>query len=308
MLRNASMLMGSSGIPEVGYTASSATCTATYSFGFNGKENDNEVHCAVGTFQDYGMRAYDPRLARFISVDPLASKYPYISPYEFASNHPIKSIDIDGLEVPEEDDYELFERWEELDKEELERSLKNDNEAEPIEPGRLGESWDAISRWSVEQLAKQRVMTQPMVERETKILREVRAEQVRTTPRTWETQNPGPNQTRTTEIEGARFRVNSGHGFDREHRTGDFKNTGLSRDQVEDGIVNDVMSNVPLSSIPNSPSIASPFRPYTGTVTVNGVQVGYTAVNVNGEINIGTYYPMPGQGNTTPQNATLGTP
>jgi RHS repeat-associated protein len=69
-----------------------------YRFGFNGKENDNQVHGAPGTFQDYGMRAYDPRLGRFPSVDPLTSKYPELTPYQFASNSPISGIDLDGLE------------------------------------------------------------------------------------------------------------------------------------------------------------------------------------------------------------------
>ena len=67
-------------------------------YGFNGKENDNEVHGAVGTFQDYGFRMYDTRIARFISVDPLAAKFPMLTPYQFASNNPIRLIDIDGLE------------------------------------------------------------------------------------------------------------------------------------------------------------------------------------------------------------------
>jgi hypothetical protein len=35
-----------------------------YRFGFNGKENDNEVK-GEGNQQDYGMRVYDTRLGRF---------------------------------------------------------------------------------------------------------------------------------------------------------------------------------------------------------------------------------------------------
>jgi len=68
-------------------------------FGFNGKENDNEVYGSTGTFQDYGMRMYDTRVCRFISVDPITKKYPMFSPYQFASNTPIWGIDQDGLEV-----------------------------------------------------------------------------------------------------------------------------------------------------------------------------------------------------------------
>jgi RHS repeat-associated protein len=69
-----------------------------YRFGFNGKENDNEVHGSVGTFQDYGMRAYDTRVGRFFSVDPIGKDYPWYSPYQFAGNKVISCVDLDGLE------------------------------------------------------------------------------------------------------------------------------------------------------------------------------------------------------------------
>jgi RHS repeat-associated protein len=68
-----------------------------YRYGFNGKENDNEVK-GEGNQQDYGMRVYDPRLARFLSVDPIAKEYPELTPYQFASNRCIDGIDLDGLE------------------------------------------------------------------------------------------------------------------------------------------------------------------------------------------------------------------
>ena len=72
--------------------------TANYRFGFNGKENDNEPK-GLGNQQDYGMRIYDPRLGKFLSVDPITEDYPFYSSYQFASNSPILSIDIDGLEA-----------------------------------------------------------------------------------------------------------------------------------------------------------------------------------------------------------------
>jgi RHS repeat-associated protein len=68
-----------------------------YRYGFNGKENDNEVK-GVGDQVDYGMRVYDPRVGRFMSVDPLQKKYPELIPYQYASNNPIALVDIDGLE------------------------------------------------------------------------------------------------------------------------------------------------------------------------------------------------------------------
>ncbi|MDO9184692.1 MAG: RHS repeat-associated core domain-containing protein [Bacteroidia bacterium] len=69
-----------------------------YRYGFNGKENDNEVK-GNGNQQDYGMRIYDPRLGRFLSVDPITKKYPELTPYQFASNSPIWGVDWDGLEL-----------------------------------------------------------------------------------------------------------------------------------------------------------------------------------------------------------------
>ncbi|MCX6263280.1 MAG: hypothetical protein NTZ47_01890, partial [Bacteroidetes bacterium] len=68
-----------------------------YRYGFNGMENDNEVK-GEGNQQDYGMRIYDPRLGKFLSVDLLTRKYPMLSPFQYASNRPIDGIDLDGLE------------------------------------------------------------------------------------------------------------------------------------------------------------------------------------------------------------------
>ncbi len=70
---------------------------SVYRYGFNGKENDNELK-GEGNQQDYGMRIYDPRLGKFLSVDPLTKEYPELTPYQFASNRPIDGIDMDGLE------------------------------------------------------------------------------------------------------------------------------------------------------------------------------------------------------------------
>jgi RHS repeat-associated protein len=71
--------------------------SGSYRYGFNGKENDNDVK-GSGNQQDYGMRVYDPRLGRFLSVDPLVQEYPWYSPYQFSGNSPILFIDRDGEE------------------------------------------------------------------------------------------------------------------------------------------------------------------------------------------------------------------
>ncbi|HWK02986.1 MAG TPA: RHS repeat-associated core domain-containing protein [Puia sp.] len=80
--------------PGRSYTESGV---GSYRYGFNGKENDNEVK-GDGDQVDYGMRVYDPRIGRFLSVDPMKGKYPELTPYQYASNRPIDGIDQDGLE------------------------------------------------------------------------------------------------------------------------------------------------------------------------------------------------------------------
>jgi RHS repeat-associated protein len=69
--------------------------SSSYRYGFNGKENDKDAGEGV---QDYGMRIYDNRLGKFLSVDPLSTSYPFYTPYQFAGNKPIKYIDLDGAE------------------------------------------------------------------------------------------------------------------------------------------------------------------------------------------------------------------
>ena len=73
------------------------TAGNVYRYGFNGKENDNDVK-GEGNQQNYGMRIYDPRIGRFLSVDPLTKSYPHYTPYSFAGNKPIQFIDLDGAE------------------------------------------------------------------------------------------------------------------------------------------------------------------------------------------------------------------
>ncbi len=78
-------------------SGSSSLSNGYYRYGFNGKENDNEVK-GTGNQQDYGMRIYDNRLGRFLSLDPISSDYPFYTPYQFAGNKPIVAVDLDGAE------------------------------------------------------------------------------------------------------------------------------------------------------------------------------------------------------------------
>lgn len=61
---------------------------------FNAKEFDEET----GLYY-YGARYYDPRISLWISVDPLAEKYPALSGFCFVGNNPVTYIDPDGKAI-----------------------------------------------------------------------------------------------------------------------------------------------------------------------------------------------------------------
>ena len=79
------------------YNTTEVPCKGSYRYAFNGKEQDPEWQGRGNTY-DYGFRIYNPRIAKFLSVDPLTKNYPSWSPYPFAMNRPIDGVDLDGLE------------------------------------------------------------------------------------------------------------------------------------------------------------------------------------------------------------------
>lgn len=58
---------------------------------FTGHEFDDEVNYGY-----HGARYYNRDLGRYLSVDPLATKHPDVSPYVYVLNNPIRFIDPDG--------------------------------------------------------------------------------------------------------------------------------------------------------------------------------------------------------------------
>ena len=68
----------------------------TNRYKFNGKELDEETG-----YYYYGARYYNPRFSIWLSVDPLAEKFPNWNPYNYTMQNPINLIDPTGME-PEE--------------------------------------------------------------------------------------------------------------------------------------------------------------------------------------------------------------
>lgn len=79
--------------PKVQTESNDSACLHCCSF--TGKEKDSETG-----FYYFGARYYDPALSGlFISVDPMADKYPSISPYAYCAWNPVKLVDPDGRKI-----------------------------------------------------------------------------------------------------------------------------------------------------------------------------------------------------------------
>jgi RHS repeat-associated protein len=64
-------------------------------YGYNDKEWNNDFGLGLN---DYGARFYDPAMARFTSIDPMAEKFIDINPYNYVKNNPVNMIDPTGME------------------------------------------------------------------------------------------------------------------------------------------------------------------------------------------------------------------
>jgi RHS repeat-associated protein len=81
----------------------------SYRYAYNGMESDGEVS-GSGNSYTTEFRQYDPRLARWKSLDPLMMKFPWMSPYVAFDNNPVFYTDPFGLEATNDGgDEDLFE-------------------------------------------------------------------------------------------------------------------------------------------------------------------------------------------------------
>jgi RHS repeat-associated protein len=68
-------------------------------YSFSAKEKDEE-----SGYGYFGARYYDSDISIWLSVDPMANKYPSLSPYNYCANNPIKLVDPNGEDVWEFDE------------------------------------------------------------------------------------------------------------------------------------------------------------------------------------------------------------
>ena len=77
------------------YTKYNTETPPKYHQTFTGKERDSETG-----FSYFGARFYDSDLMTgWLSVDPMADKYPGLSPYNYCAWNPIRLVDPDGREI-----------------------------------------------------------------------------------------------------------------------------------------------------------------------------------------------------------------
>ena len=69
--------------------------TSEYRYSFQGQEHDDEVK-GEGNSVNYKYRMNDPRIGRWLSVDPKRDIQPWLSPYISMNDNPIIYKDADG--------------------------------------------------------------------------------------------------------------------------------------------------------------------------------------------------------------------
>lgn len=84
-------------MPGRTYANPNLTDTTGDRYGFQGQEGDHEIK-GSGNSINYKYRVHDPRIGRFLSLDPLFKDYPHNSPYAFSENRVIDGVELEGLE------------------------------------------------------------------------------------------------------------------------------------------------------------------------------------------------------------------
>lgn len=114
-----------------------------YRYGHNGMERDDEVK-GEGNSYTTMFRQYDPRLGRWLTLDPLMAKFPGISPYVSYANNPIFYKDPYGLSPVNDTDPPSKKAQGELSLQEKMDIVKEHNDAADIHREEIYEDYQVI--------------------------------------------------------------------------------------------------------------------------------------------------------------------
>lgn len=84
------------------------------------------------------------------------------------------------------------------------------------------------------------------------------------------------------------IQFNSGHGYNRRHRTGDLRESGLSIDEIESAIASELVAHIDIETLPPAPIMTR------RTIVVNGHSITYRFSRIDDDvISVSTYHPGP---------------
>ena len=113
--------------------------TSEYRFAYNGMEKDPEMK-GEGNSYTTEFRQYDPRLGRWMSLDPLMSMFPWMSPYVAFNNNPILLNDPLGLAADKGGD----DQDKKNEKDAKSQGLPDDAKHEQVSTGKNGKQYQYI--------------------------------------------------------------------------------------------------------------------------------------------------------------------
>ena len=79
--------------------SSKAAGSLTNNYKYNGKEQQTKEFSDGSGLElyDFGARQHDPQIGRWTTIDPLAQKRDWVTPYNYVQNNPLNRIDPNGL-------------------------------------------------------------------------------------------------------------------------------------------------------------------------------------------------------------------
>jgi RHS repeat-associated protein len=80
---------------DMGDTTMNYTTAPNNLYKYSGKELQTELNLDS---YDFGARHYDPRLGRWMTMDPLGMESDELSPYNYVENNPMNMIDPNGMQ------------------------------------------------------------------------------------------------------------------------------------------------------------------------------------------------------------------